>query len=195
MRQLVNPLVNAIPAGRRDRQNGLALASVLSILIVLAIVGSAVYKNVTTDVTHSGMNAKRVRAEYAAESAIQWGLVELARARPGKLPFTLGTHAYDGETPIGTVTNRDSETGPWPLLASDFTGFAGSEIGMDKDGWIFMHGTSADKSITGGKDERLAFKAWYPNDTTLRMTGRALVDGSVAQLELETHFRKIPIPI
>ena len=58
-----------------------------------------------------------------------------------------------------------------------------------------MHITASDKTISGGKDELLAFKAWYPNDTTMRMTGRALVDGSEARLEMESHFKKVPTPI
>ncbi|MEO7425602.1 MAG: hypothetical protein ABI036_10475, partial [Fibrobacteria bacterium] len=144
-----------MPTEAGGRQNGLALASVLSIVMVLALLGSAVYRNVNTDITHSGKDSKRVRAEYAAESAVQWGLVELGRARPGMLPFTLATHAYDGETKISEVTKRSAETGPWPVLASDFTGFSGAKIGMDAEGWMYMHITASDKTISGGKDELL----------------------------------------
>jgi hypothetical protein len=182
-------------AAHLNGQSGLALATVLSLLIVLSILGSAVYRNVGTDITHSGMNTRRIRAEFAAESAIQWGLVELSRPRKGRLPFTLATHDGDGETRLHGKAAMDAAFGPWPLQTSDFTAFPGAEIGVDKDGWIFMHGTSAEKTISGGKDELLAFKAWYPNDTIMRMTGRALVDGSQAQLELEAHLRKSPAPI
>ena len=188
-------LTSPRPAARLNGQSGLALATVLSLLIVLSILGSAVYRNVGTDIAHSGMNTRRIRAEFAAESAIQWGLVELSRPRKGRLPFTLATHDGDGRTRLHGTAAKEAAIAPWPLQTSDFTAFPGAEIGVDKDGWIFMHGTSADKTISGGKDELLAFKAWYPNDTTMRMTGRALVDGSQAQLELEAHLSKSPAPI
>jgi hypothetical protein len=191
MRQPVTPS----PVSRADGQSGLALATVLGVLIVLSILGSAVYRNVGTDITHSGMNTRRIRAEFAAESAIQWGLVELSRPRKGKLPFTLATHDRDGLTRFHGQAAENAAIGPWPLHASDFTGFPGAEIGMDHDGWMFMRGRSADKTISGGNDELLSFKAWYPNDTTMRMTGRALVDGSQAQLELEAHLEKTAAPI
>ena len=183
------------PVACPNGQSGLALATVLCLLIVLSILGTAVHRNVGTDITHSGMNTRRIRAEFAAESAIQWGLVELSRPRKGRLPFTLATHDGDGETRLQGQAAMKSAIGPWPLQTSDFTAFPGAEIGVDKDGWIYMHGRSADKTISGGKDELLSFKAWYPNDTIMRMTGRALVDGSQAQLELETHLRKAPAPI
>lgn len=183
------------PALRAEGQSGLALATVLCILIVLSILGSAVYRNVGTDITHSGMNSRRIRAEFAAESAIQWGLVELSRPRKGRLPFTLATHDHDGLTRFHGQAAQEAATGPWPLRTSDFTGFPGMEIGVNDEGWIFMHGRSADRTISGGKDELLSFKAWYPDDTTMRMTGRALVDGSQAQLELEAHLGKAAAPI
>jgi hypothetical protein len=192
MRQsVIPPLPVAYPGG----QSGLALATVLSLLIVLSILGSAVYRNVGTDIAHSGMNVRRIRAEFAAESAIQWGLVELSRPRKGRLPFTLATHDRDGQTRLQGQAAMKAAIGPWPLQSSDFTGFPDAEIGVDGNGWIFMHGTSADKTVSGGNDERLSFKAWYPNDSTMRMTGRALVDGSQAQLELEAHLGKGAAPI
>jgi hypothetical protein len=194
MRQSVNSRRPASQANGNG-QSGLALATALTILIVLTILGSAAYRNVGTDISHSGMNTRRIRAEFAAESAIQWGLVELSRPRKGKLPFTLATHDRDGLTRLHGREAMEAAIGPWPLRTSDFTGFPGSEIGLDDDGWVVMRGTSADKTISGGKDERLSFKAWYPNDSTMRMTGRALVDGSQAQLELEAHLGKSAAPI
>ena len=191
MRQPVNP---PRPAARPNGQSGLALATVLSLLIVLSILGSAVYRNVGTDIAHSGMNTRRIRAEFAAESAIQWGLVELARPRKGRLPFTLATHEADGLTRFPKAADKDT-VGPWPLQASDFTAFPEAKIGVDQDGWVSMRVKSAGKTLSGGEDELLSFKAWYPNDTTMRMTGRAVVDGSQAQLELETVLRKTAAPI
>src|SRR3954468_1564786 len=81
---------------RTGNERGFALASVLIFLLVLSILGTAAYRNVGTDITHSGKDFRRVQAEFAAESALQWGLLELSRVRPGKLPFTLATHAADG---------------------------------------------------------------------------------------------------
>ena len=66
-------------APRPHSQQGLALASVLGIMIALSLLGTLMFRNVGTDITHSGVNARRIRAEFAAESAIQWGLVEVSR--------------------------------------------------------------------------------------------------------------------
>jgi hypothetical protein len=44
-----------------------------------------------------------------------------------------------------------------------------------------------------GKSESLAFKAWYPNDRTLRVTGRVIVDGTTAEMNLLSALREVAV--
>jgi hypothetical protein len=185
-------------------QQGFALASVLGIMVVLAILGSVVYRNVGTDITHSAKVAKRIRAEFAAESATQWALAELSRTRAGALPFTLATHSPDGNTAFSgqsiqdisehSHNSEDAEIETKKLVIGDLANFPGAKMGIDNDGWFYKKTSSASESISGGKQETISFKAWYPNDSTLRVTGKSTVDGSSAELNLISNLKEVAIP-
>lgn len=99
-------------AGAPSASSGFALASVLTIMVVLSVLGSMVYRNVGTDITHSG---------------------------------------------------RDLYPDP-------------------------------SKSEHGGGAENLAFKVWYPDDSTLRITGKADVDGATAQLDMVSNLKEVAVP-
>jgi len=181
-------------AEERD-QRGFTLAAVLGLIAVLGLLGTVVVRSVGTDITHTGKDSRRIRAELAAESAAQWGLLELGRRRAGKFPYTLATHDRDGiarmrHPPTGPGSDRYS--GPWPLAATDLVPLPGSSISIDGDGWAMMRSTSPSLNISSGDDEELAFKAWYPDDSTLRVTGRARVDGSQASIEVMAVLRQTP---
>jgi type II secretory pathway pseudopilin PulG len=185
--------------GRRDgRQAGFTLAVVLGFIAVLGILGVVAVRSVRTDITHSARDSRRIRAELAAESAAQWALLELSRRRAGCFPFTLATHDRDGvhrmsNAPSGPGSER--YTGPWPLAARDLTPFPDAQISLDDDGWAVMRSTVHGRNLSAGNDEELAFKAWYPNDTTLRVTGRARVDGSQAHIEVMSILKQTPQPL
>lgn len=181
----------------RDREKGFTLAAVLGLITVLGIMGTIVVRSVRTDIVHTGKDSRRVRAELAAESAAQWGMLELSRRRPGRFPFTLATHAGDGKAILRAPTGPGSElyAGPWPLTARDLTPFPGATISVDRDGWAVMRSTAPAANISGGDEEELAFKAWFVDDSTLRVTGRAKVDGSQARLEVMSTLRMTPQPI
>lgn len=180
-------------AGLRG-QGGLALLGVLGILIVLAILGSVVYHSVRTDITHSGRDVNRVRAEFAAESAVQWGLAEVARKRAGTEPFTLATHDPTGESRLdGSQYDEDGKR--IALRADDVSRTQGAEGGIDKDGWIFQTTHGRDASVSNSSSETLAFKVWYPDDSTLRIEGRGEVDGSSADVDLVSRIRDRAIPM
>jgi hypothetical protein len=176
---------------------GFALVTVLAFIVILSVLGGVLHHAVSGDITHSGKDSRRVRAEFAAETAVQWGLLELSRRRANSLPFSLATHQKDGTTPFSGVglNPEDRYTGPWPLHVSDLTAFPAAEIVREQEGWIAMRSRDAARNISGGKDEYIAFKAWYPNDTTLRISGRAVVDGSRANLDLVStlHVSKVPL--
>jgi hypothetical protein len=205
MRKIV-PTASEIRAGR-EAQPGFALASVLPIMVVLSIFGTMVYRNVHTEIIHSGKDTKRVRAEFAAESAVQWALAELSRPRPGKLPFTMATHQSDGLAPMsGSSTesiihaynadpyHHEEEPPARKFNPSDLAEFPDAKMGVDENGWIFKTTTTAESGISGGGRETLAFKVWYPDDTTLCITGKAVVDGSTAQLDLVSDLQEVLVP-
>ncbi|MDB5051871.1 MAG: hypothetical protein JWO30_4942 [Fibrobacteres bacterium] len=178
-------------------QRGFSIVYILGILLTLSILGLAVFRDVGTDITHSGNDWKRIRAEFAAESAVQWGLAELSNPRPDQLPYTLATHAPDGVTLL-TGYDKKKETSPYPaksgirvFRADDLASVPQSETGKTGDGWLFLHTHSRDISVSSGKDEILSFKVWYPDDSTLRITGKASVDGSTSEVELVSTLRKV----
>lgn len=176
---------------------GFALLTVLAFVAVLSILGGTVLRAVSGDISHSGKDSRRVRAEFAAEAAVQWGLLEISRRREQSLPFALATHKEDGATPFGRSGSapEDRYTGPWPLSISDMEPFPGAEIFKEADGWIAMRSRDSLANFSGGKNEYLAFKAWYPNDSTLRISGRASVDGSTAALELVNSLHVSAVPL
>jgi hypothetical protein len=175
-------------------QGGLALLGVLGVLIVLAVLGTVVYNSVHTDITHSGREVSRVRAEFAAESAVQWGLAEAARKRPGVEPFTLATHDPSGENALGGSA-YDAEGKRIALRSEDVSRTQGAEGGIDKNGWIYQSTHGREASISNSMSETLAFKIWYPDDSTLRIQGRGDVDGSSADVDLVSRIRDIAIPM
>lgn len=174
-------------------EGGFALIGVLGIMMVLAVLGSMVYRNVNTDITHSGKDVNRVRAEFAAESAVQWGLAEVARKRPGKMPFTLATHAPDGGSLPADSKTEDGN--PRKLNEGDIDFLKGAKGGADQNGWMFQSISNRELSVSSAKREVLSFKVWYPDDSTLRIQGRGEVDGASAQVELMSRIRVIAVPL
>jgi type II secretory pathway pseudopilin PulG len=186
---------------RNRSQNGFALLGVLGVMMVLGILGVVVYRNVNTDIRHTGNEIARVRAEFAAESAVQWGLAEVARKRPGIEPFTLGTHGPEGEEPLGEggelVEGMDNggDAKRVKLKAGDVERMEGARGGVDQDGWIYSSVNNRQLSVSNAKSETLAFKVWYPNDSTLRIQGRGEADGNVADVDLVSTIRILAIPM
>ena len=179
-------------------QRGFTLAATLGVIAVLGVLGTVVLRSVRTDIVHAGKDSRRVRAELAAESAAQWGLLELSRRRGNRFPFTLATHDREGDAPLRrapTGPEADRFTGPWPLAAGDLTPFPGARITIDRDGWAVMRSATPDRNVSGGDEEELAFKAWYPDDSTLRVTGKAVVDGSQGRIEVMATLSQTPLPI
>jgi hypothetical protein len=180
---------------KRNRpQEGFALVGVLGILMVLAVLGTMVYRNVNTDITHTGKDVSRVRAEFAAESAVQWALAEAGRSRPGSMPFTLATHDPKGKKPL-SENSKNEEGDRLKLKQADVVALDGAVLGIDDEGWIYQSTKSREASISNAKKETLAFKIWYPDDSTLRIQGRGEADGSTANVDLISHLRDVAVPL
>ena len=54
---------------------------------------------------------------------------------------------------------------------------------------------SVDGGFSGGGVETISFKAWYPDDSTLRITGRGMVKGTQAELELRSELKPAYLPL
>lgn len=191
----MNAHPESIAAARRSAgQDGFTIVAVVGILLVLGLLGSVVYRSVNTDITHSGRDVNRVRAEFAAESAVQWALAEVARKRPGKMPFTLATHDPDGKTLI-PHGDEDEDGAPKQLTPGDVEMLEGAHGGTDDDGWIYQSTSKRELSVSNAAKEILSFKVWYPDDSTLRIQGRGEVDGSSADVDLMSRLRDIAVPM
>jgi hypothetical protein len=174
-------------------QAGYTLIAAIGMLLVLGVLGGMVYRNVGTDITHTGRDVNRVRAEFAAESAVQWALAEVSRKRPGKPPFTLATHDEDG---LHAMSSGEKEEGkPTRLSPDDVDRLEGANGGMDKAGWIYQSTSKRELSVSNAKSEELSFKVWYPDDSTLRIQGRGVVDGATADVDLMSRLRDIAVPM
>jgi Tfp pilus assembly protein PilX len=180
--------------GNIPRQGGFALVGVLGILMVLAVLGTMVYRNVNTDITHTGRDVSRVRAEFAAESAVQWALAEASRKRPNSMPFTLATHDPGGKKPLAE-NSRNEDGNRLKLKQADVVASEGASLGVDNDGWIYQTTKTREASVSNAKKETLAFKIWYPDDSTLRIQGRGEADGSTANVDLVSRLREVAVPL
>lgn len=159
------------------------MAIILMLLMVLTIMGSVAVYSVRGEVKHSGRDSNHARAQLVAESAINWSLAALAVERPNVLAFTAATHAGNGIDKLpeklenGDLNNRK-------LHAADVTPIYGTTVILNKEGWIYEETSDAGKSLTGASSESMAFRIWFPNDSTIRVSGKGTVQGISSQVEM-----------
>lgn len=157
---------------------------ILMLLMVLTVMGSIAVYTVRGDVTHSGRSSNHARAQMVAESAINWGLSALANEKPNVLTFTAATHASNGTDQLpeylenGEINNRKLHT--WDVTPL----YGGIDVKIDKEGWISQEAKSSGQSLTGSTSEYIAFKVWFPNDSTIRVSGKGLVQEVASQIEM-----------
>jgi Tfp pilus assembly protein PilX len=167
----------------RDGQSGFTMVIILLLLIVLTIMGSVAVYSVRGEVTHTGRDSNHARAQLLAESAINWGLGALSVEKPNVLTFTAATHAGNGTDILpeklenGMLNNRKLHT-------SDVTPIYGTPVQSDKEGWIYQSTEDKNNSLTGASSESIAFKVWFPTDSTIRISGRGMVQGISSQVEM-----------
>lgn len=172
---------------------GLALASALVLIIVLGLLGSGVYWTTHSDIVRSGRDLRRVRSDFAAESAVQWALLELSRTDGGRTPFTLATHDSSGNSPLPAMVGGKRNKAVFdPSLLS---AYPGRRVEMDPDGWVVSQGFGQQRTFSSGKDELLAFKVWYPDHRTLRISGRGEVEGKSSTMDVLSRLDTAWIPL
>jgi hypothetical protein len=171
----------------------MALATSLIYVLVLTILGTAVYWTTRRDIVHTGLDVKRVRADFAAESAAQWALIEVARYDGGRKPFTRGTHDPTGMNPI-PIQDSHGNKNPAALHPDELANYAGSQVRLDADGWIVLDAGHAGNTFSRGGNEVLSFKVWYPDSLTMRVTGKAKVEGTVADIDVISRLDSAWVP-
>ncbi len=162
----------------RSRQSGFALLAVMGFVLVLSLIGVLVVKSVRNDSNLSGRDLSRVRADFAAESAVQWAMTEILRTDGGRGALTMATHDPSGEHPL-------HDDGGGRLDASALATPKGIKARLGEDGWIIADFQGKEATFSGGDQESVAFKVWYPDDKTVRISGKATVDGVTSRI----HFR------
>ena len=177
-----------------NRQSGFTMVIILGLLMVLTIMGGVAVHSVRGEVGHAGRDSNHARAQLVAESALNWAISALQKDKPNVLAFTAATHASNGTDRLpeylenGVLNNRKLHT-------SDMTALYPTAPYEDKDGWITETTEDPRYSLTGATQEAIAFKIWYPDDSTLRIQGRGDVDGSSADVDLVSRIRDIAIPM
>ncbi len=164
-------------------QSGMAMVIILGLLIVLTIMGSVAVFSVRGEVGHTGRDSNHARAQLVAESALNWAISALQKEKPNVLAYTAATHASNGKDKLpdnlanGASNNRKLHT-------DDMVPIYPGHVQIDEDGWIYQQTLDNKVSLTGVSDETLAFKIWFPNDTTIRLSGRGTVSGVSAEVEM-----------
>jgi hypothetical protein len=110
------------------------------------------------------------------------------------MPFTLATHDPKGKKPL-SENSKNEEGDRLKLNQADVVALDGAVLGVDDEGWIYQSTKSREASISNAKKETLAFKIWYPDDSTLRIQGRGEADGSTANVDLISHLRDVAVPL
>jgi Tfp pilus assembly protein PilX len=167
----------------QSSQSGFAMVIILGLLMVLTIMGSVAVHSVRGEVSHTGRESNHARAQMVAESAINWSLGVLAIARPNTLAFTAATHASNG-TDLLPDNLENGVTNNRKLHPSEVIPIYPTQVKADNDGWIYQETLDNKVSLTGATSESIAFKVWFPNDSTIRISGKGMVLGITSQVEM-----------
>lgn len=169
-------------------QSGFALLAVMGFLLVLSLIGVTVVKSVRNDSTYSGRDLSRVRADFAAESAVQWAMTEILRTDAGRAALTLSTHNASGDDAL-----PEGHTGR--LDAAALAAPKGVKPRLGEAGWIVAEIKGKEMTFSGGESETVSFKVWYPDDKTVRISGRATVDGITSKVNFRSNSEEVVSPI
>ncbi|HKP95344.1 MAG TPA: hypothetical protein VJ385_06260 [Fibrobacteria bacterium] len=168
----------------RHGSPGFSLLTALVLMMVLGILGMVTYRQVNGDIRYAGRDLRRVKAEYLAQTAVQWALGALARPSDTLLvkPFTAGTHRKDGSTPL--PDRVEGMTNYLRIQAGDLSRILPGRPMRDEEGWFIVRNRNPATSLTGATEEVLSFKVWYPSGTMVRISGRGRADGVSSTLEM-----------
>lgn len=164
-------------------QAGFTMVIILGLLMVLTVMGSVAVYSVRGDMGHTGRDSNHGRAQLVAESALNWAISSLQNEKGNVMAFSAATHASNGKDPLpdylqnGEINNRKLHT--WDMVK-----IYPGDVRQTEDGWITQATLDNQVSLTSASDEEIAFKIWFPNDSTIRVSGKGTVNGVMAQVEM-----------
>ena len=178
------PVIHAAVKG----QEGFSLLAILGIIIVLSFAGSVAFKNVKADISYSGHDLDRVRADFLAESAIHWALAETGKNAGDGLPYTRATHANDSWHRLPDRLT-DGTRNPRKLDRTRMVSpYPGKPV-ENTEGWVSVRNIGKATSVTGAAEEEMEFMVWFPDDATMRIRGRGKADRTLATVEFQARLK------
>lgn len=162
-------------AGAREGQAGMTIVLVLFFLVVATIFGAVSLRKVKGDMNDTSRNVGVTKSKYVAEAAVYMGLV-IIQGVPG---YTCVTHMADGTT---------RATGPGSCAAADLGAVPsvyGTGVTLESaTGWLITAPADTADALTGALNERIRVKIWTPHADTIRVVGRASVNGVEQDVQL-----------
>lgn len=164
---------------RGEGQAGMTIVLVLFFLVVATLFGAVSFRKVKGEINDTARNAKVTRAKYVAEAAVYVGLA-VVKGTPG---YTCVTHRPDGTT---------RATGAGSCAAADLSlipSLYRSAVGLESgSGWLIASPADTADALTGSLTERVRVKIWMPAADTVRVVGRASVNGVDQDVQLFGNY-------
>ncbi len=143
--------------------------------LVSTIIGAVSFRKVKGEMNETTQNVKTAKSRYLAEAAVYLGLA-VAQGAPG---YTCVTHKPDGTTPATGSGSCGSED------LSKMPGIYSGGISVESgSGWLLSAPADTADALTGSLTERIRVKIWMPAADTVRVVGRARVNGIDADVQL-----------
>lgn len=156
-------------------QQGMTIVLVLFFLVVATLFGAVSFRKVKGEMNETTQNVKVSKSKYVAEAAVYLGLT-IIQGVPG---YTCVTHKSDGSTAAtGAGSCADADLTKVPSLYS--TGIAVENA----TGWLLASPADTAEALSGNLSERLRVKIWMPHADTVRVVGRATVNGIEQDVQL-----------
>ena len=177
-------------------QAGYTIAVVLITLMILSMLATIALRNTRADVKHASRSLTGIRANFVAESAVNWALGELSRPRGDWVPYSKATHDPTGATPLEKVLEDGSLQGRRLDTTEVFSPYSGATIKHDADGWIYAETNTAGSSMSGQVPERMAFKVWYPDTpvNSIRISAKGVAGKDTMRVEFIGNFNNGFVP-
>jgi hypothetical protein len=156
-------------------QEGMTIVLVLFFLVVATIFGAVSFRKVKGEMNETTQNVKVSKSKFVAEAAVYLGLT-IVQGVPG---YTCVTHKSDGST---------RATGAGSCIAEDLTKIpkiysTGVQV-ESSTGWLLASPADTAEALSGSLTERLRVKIWMPHADTVRVVGRATVNGIEQDVQL-----------
>ena len=164
-------------------QAGFTMAVILFMAVALTLVVTLAVHRVKGEVHSTGRDLRHIKAKAVAESAINWAQQALANPKDASQgTFMVATLDSTGKKAL--PDKLEGKPNPAKLQPNALVQVYAGETVEAKDGWISHTTKSSKKSLTDSDSETMSFKIWYPDSKTLRITGKGVVEGVQAQVEM-----------